>query len=154
MDTKCAPSMTIISMGKLESEYLSKRHLVPLVWWRYIDDILMIWPYSIEELNSLVNPTIKFTYNYNQTHVNFLDVLVTKDKNGNLETALYTKPTDAHMFLNYDSFHPVQQQKSIPYSQAVRLPSICRTQERYWEAAEMLYQNLSGRGYSKTMVTL
>ena len=46
MGTKCAPSYAIIFMSKLESEFLATRQLEPLVWWRYIDDIFMIWPYS------------------------------------------------------------------------------------------------------------
>ena len=158
MGTKCAPSYVIIFMGKLESHFLATRQLVPLVWWRYIDDIFMICPHSIEELYSFltglneVHPSIKFTSNFSQTHVSFLDVLITKDINGNLETGLYTKPTDAHLYLHYDPFHPLQQKKSIPFSQAIRLRRICSTPDRYREATDMLYQNLTVRGYPKRMV--
>ena len=59
-----------------------------------MDDIVMIWPQSNEALNSFLtalnegHPTIQFISDYSQTHMNLLEVLVTKDKNGNLETAL------------------------------------------------------------------
>ena len=50
MGTKCAPSYAIIFMGKLENDFLSTVRQQPLIWWRYIDDIFMIWPHSYQEL--------------------------------------------------------------------------------------------------------
>ena len=105
--TICAPSMAIIFMGKIEEEFLATRTLLPLVWWRYIDDIFMVWPHSPTELYSFlsalnnVHETIKFTSNASQESVSFLDVMIHKDNKGQIETGLYTKPTDAHMYLHY-----------------------------------------------------
>ena len=44
------------------------------------------------------------------------------------------------------------QKKSIPYSQAFRIRRICSTTERYWDAAKMLLENLTARGYPKRMI--
>ena len=33
-------------MGKFEEDFLSRQHIPPIVWWRYIDDIFLIWPHS------------------------------------------------------------------------------------------------------------
>ena len=44
----------------------------PLVWWRYIDDIFMIWEHGEEELQNFLetlncyHPTIKFTAEYSR----------------------------------------------------------------------------------------
>ena len=39
------------SSGKLlPADFLAKHTLLPLVWWRFIDDIFMIWPHSSVEL--------------------------------------------------------------------------------------------------------
>ena len=44
----------------------------PLVWWRYIDDIFMIWEHGEEELQKFLetlncyHPTIKFTAEYSR----------------------------------------------------------------------------------------
>ena len=54
MGTKCAPNFAILFMDKLERDFLSTRKLIPLVWWRYIDDIFMIWQHSREELDSFI----------------------------------------------------------------------------------------------------
>ena len=158
MGTICAPSMAIIFMGKIEEEFLATRTLLPLVWWRYIDDIFMVWPHSPTELYSFlsalnnVHETIKFTSNASQESVSFLDVMIHKDNKGQIETGLYTKPTDAHMYLHYNSYHPVHQKKSIPYSQAIRLRRICSTDIRLKEATDRLYKNLTKRGYPKKLV--
>ena len=131
MGTKCAPSYSIIFMDQLERKFLARQHLQPLVWWRYIDDIFLIWPHSREELDSFisglnrVHTTIKFTSDISDTSINFLDVKITKTSDGKLTTDLHTKPTDAHLYLHYTSYHPQHQKKSIPYSQAVRLRRIC-----------------------------
>ena len=143
MGTKCAPSYAIIFMGKFEEEFLSHQHIPQLVWWRYIDDIFLIWPHSREELDSFsrlnqVHNTIKFTSGISETSVNFLDIKITKDIHGRLTTSLYTKLTDAHLYLHYSSYHPKQQKKSIPYNQAVRICRICSTIESYYEATLIL----------------
>ena len=41
--TKFAPPYAILFMGYLEDKVLSSFVKKPLVWWRYIDDIFMIW---------------------------------------------------------------------------------------------------------------
>ena len=52
----------------------------PVVWWRYIDDIFFIWEYGEESLKifmeqvKIFHSTIKFTAEYSNKEVNFLDV--------------------------------------------------------------------------------
>ena len=134
------------------------RHTLPIVWWRFIDDIFMIWPHSLGELYSFLEAlnnvleSIKFTTNISQTQVNFLDVSIYKDAHGNIRTGLYTKPTDAHLYLHYTSYHPKHQKNSIPYSQAIRLRRICSTSELLQDATQQLSMNLQQRGYPKEMI--
>ncbi|XP_060556022.1 uncharacterized protein LOC132716717 [Ruditapes philippinarum] len=157
MGTKCAPSYAIIFMDKIEQEFLAKYPISPLVWWRYIDDIFMVWPHSREDLNAFTtalnsfHTTVKFTVDINQTSANFLDVTV-KDLKGKLSTTLYTKPTDAHMYLHYSSFHPRHQKASIPYSQAVRIRRICSTDEQFEICTKQLTENLIARGYPRKLI--
>ena len=46
MGTKMAPAYANLFMGDLEQKLLAQSPLKPLVWWRYIDDIFMIWPHG------------------------------------------------------------------------------------------------------------
>jgi hypothetical protein len=158
MGTKCAPSYAILFMHTIESRFLATRKLKPLIWWRYIDDVFSIWPYSREELTSFIEAlnsfhnSIKFTAEISETTANFLDTTIIKDHNGSLSTTLYSKPTDAHMYLHYDSFHPRHQKHSIPYSQALRIRKICSSNIEFDRCTEQLRQNLKLRGYPNQLI--
>ena len=92
--TKMAPPYAIIFMDSLAEDMLSNILLKPLVWWRYIDDITMMWEHGEEQLKifNCYHPTIKF---YSRARVDFLDVTVLKKAN-QLVTDLYVKPTGTH----------------------------------------------------------
>ena len=54
-------------MADLEKRLLSDIDLKPCIWWRYIDDIFLIWEHGekslklfLEKINK-IHPTIKFT---------------------------------------------------------------------------------------------
>lgn len=158
MGTIMAPEYAIIFMDKIEREFLNTQHKKPLVWWRFIDDIFIIWPHSSEELKSFTTAlndyhhTIKFTFTINKRSVNFLDTIVNLDDNGNLTTTLYKKPTDANLYLHYSSHHPKHQKDSIPYSQALRIRRICSKKEEFTAHAENLQRNFIVRGYPPNLV--
>ena len=125
-----APTYAIISMDSLEEYILSNSFLKPLVWWRYFDDIFIMWEHGEEELEKFLeilncyHPTIKFTAEYSRAKIDFLDVTVIK-KGTQLVTDLYIKQTDTHQYLHASSFHVSHCEKSIPFSQALRLNRIC-----------------------------
>jgi len=79
---------------------------------RFIDDLFGIWNNTKAELESyfeLLNnfhPSFKFTLNLSNKEIPFLNVKVIKVQN-NLQTTLYTKPTDKKLYLNFLSNHPL-----------------------------------------------
>ena len=91
----------------------------PLVWWRYIDDIFMIWQHGEDKLKKFLKilnscyPTIRFTAEYSLDKGNFLDVEVIRRGN-KLLTDLYIKLTDTHQYLEFSSCHVYHSKKSIP----------------------------------------
>ena len=123
---KFAPPYAIVYMGDFEEKAIDGFPLKPWIWWRYIDDIFMIWEHGEESLKEFIhhlnntNPFIKFETpaKYSTLSVDFLDVKVTKIGDY-LKTDLFTKPTDTHQFLEFSSCHPWHCKKSIPYSQAL-----------------------------------
>ena len=68
--TKFGPAYAILFMGYLEDKILNSFVEKPLVWWRYIDDIFMIWQHGEEKLKEFLkilnscHPIIKFTAAY------------------------------------------------------------------------------------------
>ena len=78
MGTRMVPLYVILPMDKLERQLLSMQKLTPTVWWRYIDNIFMIWPHGGEKLKEFIenrneyHPTIKFTSNLSTERAVFL----------------------------------------------------------------------------------
>ena len=130
MVTKFAPPYAILFMGYLENKTLNSLVEKSVVWWRYIDDIFMIWQHgekTFREFLKILNschPTIKFTAEYSLDKVNFLDVEVMRSGNKLLRD-LYIKLTDTNQYLEFSSCHIHHTKKFIPYSQALCFNRIC-----------------------------
>ena len=97
-------------MAALEENILNKVKKKPIFWWRYMDDIFLIWEHGEELLKEYINeinsfyPTIEFAADWSKEKVNFLDVAVTFN-NSVLSTDLFFNPTDTHRFLDPTSCH-------------------------------------------------
>ena len=76
--TKFAPGYANIFMGYLEEEFLDSCELRPWVWWRFLDDVFMIWLHGEKELNDFLarlssfRKSIKFTWNLARKEFPFL----------------------------------------------------------------------------------
>ena len=133
MGTRLAPAMATIVMGDLEEPYLDQCTHQPLLWVRYIDDMLVIWPHSgehfqdfVEGLNTMA-PRIKFTYTLSRTAVNFLDLTIYMYKNskfsytGKLCTKIYYKPTNTFNSNHGNSFVPEYVHRGTAMGEAIRI---------------------------------
>ncbi|XP_056406730.1 uncharacterized protein LOC130298192 [Hyla sarda] len=126
-----------------------------LFWARYIDDVLMIWQGTTDELESFMRQlnhntkNIKVTYSYDYTSIPFLDVTLIKDSNGFLQTDIYRKPTATNTYLHATSAHPKHVVKAIPVGQYLRIRRICSSDERFEEQAKLLQKRFKERGYSQ-----
>ena len=157
MGTKMAPSYANIFMDELETKMLSSFPLKPLLYLRYIDDIFIIWDHGKDALKSFeahvnsFHTSIKFTLEVSPKQVSFLDVLVQLNDN-QLSTSVYYKPTDNHMYLDFNSFHPSSLKKSIVYSQCLRLKRICSDHEDYINQTSRLSEFFFSAGYPVSII--
>ena len=155
--TKFAPGFANIFMGHLEEKFLETCELKPWVWWRFLDDIFVIWLHSEEELNYFLlclnsfHENIKYTWDISYHRIYFLDVSVGLD-NGVFCTDVYSKPTDAHQYLNFKSCHPPHVKRGIPYGQALRLKRICHSDKVFESRLQELKGFLVKRGYNSEFV--
>ncbi|KAJ8047424.1 hypothetical protein HOLleu_06415 [Holothuria leucospilota] len=114
----------------------TKTPLKPLLYFRYIDDIFFLWPHGLPSLNDFFSfcnnfhSSIKFTFDYSETEISFLDVLV-KLGNSSIATTLFCKPTDTHGYLNFFSSHHISVKRAIVFSQCLRIRRICSSQSEY-----------------------
>ena len=157
MGTRMAPSYANLFMGQLEGDLLEQAERKPTTWWRYIDDIFAIWPHGEEHLRDFIqainsrHDTIKFTAEWSNESVTFLDTEVIRDGN-RLITDLHIKPTDTHQYLHQRSCHPLHCKNSIAYSQALRIRRICSRHTDYLQHVEELKGYLVRRGYDEKTV--
>ena len=157
MGTRMAPAFANLFMGEFEKKALEGYVDKPFLWFRYIDDIFMVWTHGNEKLDSFItylnsiHPTIKLTSERSTTSIPFLDVNIQLE-NGKIETDLYCKPTDKHQYLLHSSSHPYHTKKSIPYSLALRLRRICSKDDYFDNRSTELQQYLTKRGYKPSFV--
>ena len=158
MGSPMAPSYASLFMGKLKKDFLESRDLVPSVWLRFLDDILMVLDHSLESLHSFIDalnsfhPTIKFTYTISSKEVNFLDVTVTKSDNLDFVTEVYVKSTNIHQSVEYSSCHPKSCKDGIPFSQCKRYRRIISDDANLSESDSQLRDFFLERNYPANVV--
>lgn len=162
MGKNYAPNFANIFLADWEAKVLDRTHLKPLGWWRYIDDIFGIWPYSLKslkefvELVNSVNSSIKVTANISITDTQFLDLIIFKDdaflENKRLSTTIYLKPTSSLRLIHKRSFHPQKMKASTIKNQMTRY---IRNSSRYSDFNKSLkhfLQSIESQGYSHSFL--
>ena len=165
MGTRVAPTYANIFMNWLEKQMLENlpAHLKPLIftWKRFIDDILLLFWGTYEELEELFeflnnfHPTMKFDepqFNKEENSTNFLDLTI-RIQETQIHTDLYRKDTDKPTALLPSSAHPGHIVPNIVYSMGFRLLRICSSQESFERRLEELKTNfLMPSGYKSKLI--
>ena len=157
MGTRLAPSFANLYMYHFEDKFVYPYHLQPQVWYRYIDDVFMIWDYGKDELDKFVthlnmcNANITFSSEISPTHLSFLDLKVKLIEN-QLVTDLYTKPTDRNTYLPYNSAHPQHCMRGLPYGQFLRISRICSNNEDFEKHSAVKAAQLLQHRYPKELL--
>ncbi len=98
MGSASSPNLSNLFMGKFEEDFVYNNNpFLPFLvcWFRYIDDIFFIFlgtSAQLEDFNVYINsrmPSIKFSLEFSQDGISFLDVNVVK--NEHLNTSVYRK---------------------------------------------------------------
>ena len=115
--TKWRHHMQSIIMEFIENPFLSSLSLKPTVYYRYIDDIFMIWAHGIDKLKQLfsnannIHPNITFIYEAS-TALPFLNVLIEIYNTNTIYTTVYSRNTDKTAFIYYKSNHSIHLEDS------------------------------------------
>ncbi|XP_068113208.1 uncharacterized protein [Hyperolius riggenbachi] len=163
MGAKCAPSVANLFLGWWERECvwvpsLERFHPAIAGWHRFIDDILILWQGSQEDLKqflTLLNTNdvnIFLTSDISSTTVNFLDLHIMKDEEGHLISTLYRKKTAVNSLLHFSSYHTPTTRRNIPVGQFLRLRRNCSTPQAFEEEAGKLACRFRERGYPNKYV--
>ncbi|CAJ0954002.1 unnamed protein product [Ranitomeya imitator] len=148
-----------LTMVALEEDlvYVSHHFTHVLGWWRYIDDVLLLWTGTLSELTDFhdflntIDNDIKFTLTYSKKEIQFLDVLI-RNVDNNLVTEVFVKPTDRNNILCYDSFHPRRMVESLPLSQLLRVRRIISEDVQLTPTLDSMVQKFEQRGYPRKLM--
>lgn len=130
MGNPLSPVLSNLYMEFFERDILNSILPSNVVWYRYIDDIICIWPNNIDlnnflsGLNSLV-PSIKFTVEVEQNDsLPFLDVLIHRcDRSFKFD--VYRKPTNVLSYVHFYSSHHNKVKHSVLSSMFLRALRVC-----------------------------
>ena len=103
-------------------------------WTRHVDDTLCyVKTDSIDYVLKMLNGfhrNIQFTYEVETDSKNsFLDVLVIRDSNNNINRTVYRKSTNNDIYLNWESFAPNKWKWGTLKTLTKRAYDVCSTQE-------------------------
>ncbi|CAJ0931895.1 unnamed protein product [Ranitomeya imitator] len=154
MGSNVAPTYANIYMAVLEDVFVYSSNLWRHVraWWRYIDDIFVVWEGTSLELETFhgflnqIYPELQFTLTQSTTQIQFLDTLVYK-AGSRLETDIFIKTTDRNGLLAFDSNHPRRMVGSLPWSQLLRVRRIVSDEERIDLRLSEMCNKFIARGY-------
>ena len=131
MGNPLSPVLSNIYMEFFEVHILPTICDFEIIWYRYVDDVICLWPSDrdpmlfLQELNDLV-PSIKFKIEIeNNNALPFLDTLVTRTHDQQLKFKVYRKPTAVESYVHYFSNHDVSIKRSVFISMFLRALRIC-----------------------------
>ena len=145
MGKKFAPNYANLILAEWEEKALQKLKLS--VYWRFLDDIFMIWEHSKEDFYKFVkilnshHPSITVKAELSSESMHFLDTVVYKqtDLRRQAHTKVYLKPTDTLELLHKKSHHPNHTFKGLIKSQILRYGRICNNKQDVMIACRKLF---------------
>ncbi|KAJ1185013.1 hypothetical protein NDU88_001809 [Pleurodeles waltl] len=157
METCFAPSFACLFLGLWEEGIFKNEEKYPeinraVLWFRYIDDLFLIWKGSekdaiqfIQKLNEN-DYNIRLTYNISPSSIEFLDTKI-EIKEMMIHTELFCKATAGNSLLHATSGHPDKLKWSIQYGELLRAKRISNTDEVFEREQEEMVKRFKQRGY-------
>ena len=162
MGTRMAPSYANLFMDRFERAFLAQEPLQPLVWKRYIDDIICIWTGTRNELESFLarlntaHRTLRFMWSISNERIEFLDLNIFKGRrfntNRHLDISTHFKKTNTFQYLHFSSSHPRSVFKGLVKGETIRFLRSNTDPHTYNKTINKFREHLFLRNYPKLFV--
>ena len=136
-------------MEDLETKALATAPSIPKIWKRFVDDTFTIIQKAdkdafLDHINS-IDSNIHFTYEdpKEDGSIPFLDMLITPDEEGRLNTNVYRKPTHTDQYLHWDSHHAITSKYSMIGTLYHRARTVCSYPNQLQKEEKHLFKSLS-----------
>nr|VZI00679.1 unnamed protein product [Spirometra erinaceieuropaei] len=129
----------------------------PKFWMRYVDDTFVIVHRDTKdnfkrELDSVFQQ-IQFTMEEENNGVlPFLDVQVSRQEDGTLQTGVFRKATDTEKILHYNSNHPLSHKRSCVRTLFRRIHTHCSTEAEKLRERKTPWRLFLANGYPRSFV--
>jgi hypothetical protein len=154
-----APTSAILSeifIQQLEHNDILKilqKHQI-LDYYRYIDDILIIYNEDCTDINNtltyfnVIHPNIQYTIEtQNDNKINYIDITI-ENKNNTLIFDIYRKPTPTDIIIRNDSCHPTEHKHSAIRYMINRMNTYPISTENKHKETQLISTILHNNGYS------
>ena len=159
MGTKLAPALATLFLAGIEERFLATASCKPVLWLRYIDDILCVWSHGRPEfttflaaLNNL-RPRLRFTATISATDVVFLDLVLYKGTDfhvtGRLQSRLHRKDTMHQLYVRGSSFHPPHTTLGVAVGETMRALRACSEELHFRAEQRRLVIRFRQLGFSR-----
>ena len=159
MGIPLTPLMAGVCMNWLISQ-TSEFKCQPKTFFRYVDDCFAIFSEKSEivsffnKLNQ-IHPQIQFTAEYEiENQLPFLDVLVEKGTNNNLQLSVYRKPTHTGLYINWLSFVPYRYKLNLIKCLLDKAFKICSNRPLMQKEFDFISTLLGKNGYPKRLIEI
>ena len=158
MGTPPAPPYATIYYGIHEEKFLPHHSQRVVYYQRFIDDVIGIWcpnkdPQRDEtewnELKQKMNsfPGLTWEFSQRSSMVDFMEMTITINDSNKLETTLFEKRLNLHLYIPPHSAHPPGLLPGIVYSTLFRIFTICSCEKDKLHRTKVFFKRLLARGY-------
>ena len=141
-------------MEGLEGKLLTASPLKPAIWRRYVDDTWVLWQHGddalaefLDRMNN-IHDSIKFTMETETDgKIPFLDVLVTRNASGGLDTEVYRKAIASNAYIPASSNHAQSIKRGIIKNMYDRARNVCSNASARHKEEKTLQDIFALNGY-------
>lgn len=125
-----------------------------IYWYRYVDDVIVLFKGTDRQLSqffnslNLVNDNIKFTKELGGLQLNFLDISIRLEE-GLHKFSVFRKPTYTDVVIHNSSNHPTSHKFASFYSMIHRALSVPMNSHDFQKEKSIIYAIAESNGYSK-----
>ncbi len=162
MGASFSPTIANIFLSVTINNFLQTQHLKPLLLKRYIDDIFLIWPHSLDTLNAfltslnLFHLSLNFTHSLSSQQVDYLDLTIYKDitfpYTNILDTKTFQKPKNLYQYVHYNSTHSRTIFTGLIKAECIRYARTNSTEHNYHAILALFRHRLLRRNYPDTLI--
>jgi len=153
-----SPVIANFFMEDFDKKAIEQATHKPVCWFRYVDDTFVIWPHGQEKLTEFLNHLnglhnrIQFRMEKEEKgHFPFLDIDISRKRDGSLGHKVYRKPTHTNLYLHQNSHHHPANKQSVLASVIHRAKALC-DQDSLTQELEFLPTVFKDNGYSHQQI--